>query len=226
MGSLGIVYRRSNIEKEPLKDEACNIVSDKDGIVHKILVKSGQKLVNVGDVVTKGQTLISGYISSEENTGRLVHSDGEIILKTWYTNKVTVPYEKDLVNKTGQKEIKYNLEIGNIKINLINSGTKFEKYDTITVSNKLKLFNKFELPIKLTELIYEELEIDTVKYTKTQAENIAKLEAITGLKKLINNLDENKAKNKFNIKENKDSVSVHVTIEVLEKAGIKEKIDS
>lgn len=217
---------RSNIESTPLKDEPCNIVSDKDGIVHKILVKSGQKLVNVGDVVTKGQTLISGYISSEENTGRLVHSDGEIILKTWYTNKVTVPYEKDLVNKTGSKERKYNLEIGNIKINLINSGTKFEKYDTITVSNKLKLFNKFELPIKLTELTYEELEIDTVKYTKTQAENIAKSEAITGLKKLINNLDENKVKNKFNIKENEDSVSAHVTIEVLEKVGIKEKIDS
>ena len=121
-------------------------------------------------------------------------------------------------------ESKYNLEIGNIKINLINSGTKFEKYDTITVSNKLRVFNKFELPIKLTEVTYEELEIDTVKYTKTQAENIAKNEAISGLQKVIESLDKLEFENSFNIKENEDSISVEITIEAFEKVGIKERI--
>ena len=217
---------RNNIKEDELKNEPCNIISDKDGVIHKILVKSGKKLVNVGDVVSKGQILISGYISSGEFGSRTVHSDGEVLLKTFYTNKATVPLEKDLVNKTGNKERKYKLEIGNIKINFINNGTKFEKYDTITVSNKLKLFNKFELPIKLTELRYEELKIDTVKYTKLQAENIAKAESINGLKKLVNNLDEIVINNNFNIKENEDSISAEITVEVIEKVGIKERIDN
>lgn len=215
---------RNNRDIDEFKNEPCNIVSDKEGVVHKILVKSGKRLVNVGDVVTKGQILIGGDMSSSGE--RLVHADGEIILKTWYTNKVTVPYEKDLVNKTGSKERKYKLEIGNYEINLINSGTKFEKYDTITVSNKLKIFNKFELPIKLTELTYEELEIDTVKYTKAQAENIAKSEAINGIKQKINGIDDSKFENSFKIRENEDSISVEVTVECLENVGVKEIIDN
>lgn len=216
---------RNNIETNEFENTPCNIISDKDGIVHKILVRSGKKLVNVGDVVTKGQVLISGNVATEDaSKNKLVHSDGEIILKTWYTNKVTVPFEKDLVNKTGNKEKKYNLEIGNIKINLINSSTKFEKYDTITVSNKLKIFNKFELPIKLTELIYEELEIDTVKYTKAQAENIAKTEVINGLKNMTHNAEQLIMQNNFNISETENGISVEITVEAFEKVGIKEKI--
>jgi len=211
---------RNNKNIDEFSNEPCNIVSDKEGVVHKILVKSGKKLVNTGDLITKGQILITGNLSGDK-----VQANGEIILKTWYTNKVTIPYEKDLVSKTGKKESKYKLEIGNCKINFINSSTNFEKYDTITVSNKLKLFNRFELPIKLTELTYEELQVDTVKYTKAQAENIAKSEAINGIKQQIKNLEESEFENSFIIRENKDSISVEITVEVLEKVGIKEKID-
>lgn len=217
--------QRDNIPEDNLKNEPCNIIADKDGVIHKILVKSGQRLVNVGDVITKGQTLISGVVSNQKNESRLVHSDGEIIIKTWYTNKVTVPYEKDLVSKTGRVERKYKFKIGNCEINLINSGTKFEKYDTITVSNKLKVFNKFELPIKLTELIYEEVEVDTVKYTKTQAENIAKNDAIAELTKIISDENIEVCERNFAIEENEDSISATVTLECLEKVGIKEIIN-
>lgn len=216
--------QRDNIPEDDLKNEPCNIIADKDGIIHKILVKSGQRVVSVGDSITKGQVLISGAISNQKNESRLVHSDGEVIIKTWYTNKVTVPYEKDLVNKTGNKERKYKLEIGNCEINLINSGTKFEKYDTITVSNKLRVLNRFELPIKLTELVYEEVEVDTVKYTKTQAESIAKNDAVAGLNKLIPSENEGVSEYDYKITENADSISVEVTVECLEKVGIKEII--
>lgn len=212
---------RNNREIDEFKNEPCNIISEKEGVIHKILVKSGKKLVNVGDVITKNQVLITGNISGD----KLVHADGEIFIKTWYTNKVTIPYEKDLVNKTNNKEKKYKLEIGNYEINLINNDTKFEKYDTITVSNKLKIFNKFELPIKLTELTYEELEIDTVKYTKAQAENIAKSEAINGIKQKLNGLDL-EFENSFKIQENENSISVEVTVECIEKVGMKQKIDN
>ena len=46
-----------------------------------------------------------------------------------------------------RKVLEYAIRAGlatNCKINLINNGTKFEKYDTITVSNKLKVFNRLK----------------------------------------------------------------------------------
>lgn len=214
---------RTNKENDT-QNEPCNIVAEKEGIIQKITVKTGEKLVNVGDFVTKGEILISGKTKSGETYDKYVSADGEIIIKTWYTNKVTVPYEKDIVSKTGKNEKKYKLEIGNYKINFANSSTKFEKYDTITVSNKLRLFDKIELPIKLTELTYEELKIDTIKYTKTQAENIAKIEAINGIKDKIASDYDIANESNFLIKENSDSISAEITIEVIEQIGIKEKI--
>ena len=46
-------------------------------------------------------------------------------------------------------------------INLLNTSTKFEKYDTITTNNKLKFFSDFYFPISLkkhTNLEYENIQ--------------------------------------------------------------------
>ena len=118
------IVERKNVEKDELKNEPCNIVSDKDGVVEKILVRTGVKSVNNGDTVVKGQVLISGSLSSENSVSRNVHADGKVVLKTWYINRETVPYEKDVAYKTGENEKKYKLEIGNYQINLINTRTK------------------------------------------------------------------------------------------------------
>lgn len=216
--------QRVNKTKTELENIPCNIITEKDGIVQKIFVKSGQKLVNEGDFVSKGQILISGKVSNSNEKSRYVSADGEIILKTTYINKVTVPYEKDLAYKTGKKEKKYKIEIGNYQINFINNDTKFEKYDTITMSNQLRIFKRFEVPIRLTELTYEELKIDTVNYTKEQAEIIAKNEAILNIEKQISKqeiLDK-----KIEILETDVGVSATVVIQCLEKVGVREKLEN
>lgn len=218
------IVERKNVEKDELKNEPCNIVSDKDGVVEKILVRTGVKSVNKGDTVVKGQVLISGSLSSENSVSRNVHADGKVVLKTWYINRETVPYEKDVAYKTGENEKKYKLEIGNYQINLINTSTKFEKYDTITVSNQLKLFNKFDLPIKLTELTYEELNVDTITYTKTQAEKIAREKATAGMQSIMSNNNITILNTDYKTFENEDGICVEVTLECLEDVGIEEKI--
>ena len=216
--------QRVNKEEDKLENTPCNIVSNKEGIVQKVLVKSGQKAVNTGDFVSKGQILISGIVSNSDDKSRYVHADGEIMLKTSYVNKVTVPFEKDLAYKTGKKEKKYKLEIGNYQINFINNDTKFEKYDTITVSNLLRVFKRFEVPIRLTKLTYEELKIDTVKYTKEQAETIAKNEAMLNIERQISKIKDSIISKDVNILESENSVSATVIVQCVEKVGVKEKI--
>ncbi|MBQ9279840.1 MAG: sporulation protein YqfD [Clostridia bacterium] len=53
------VLERTDPPKDALTGKPCDIISDKDGIIAKIFVREGTKLKNVGDVVVKGETLVS-----------------------------------------------------------------------------------------------------------------------------------------------------------------------
>lgn len=201
----------------------CNIVSDKDGVVEKILVRVGNKMVEKGDVVFKGDILVSGVISGEKIDDSYVSSDAEIWLKTWYTGKVSIPYEKDIITKTGKIENKYKIKLGNYIINLSNNDTNFEKYDKITNIKKLTLFGKYELPIELVTTSYEEYNIEEIKITKEQAIAKAKEEATVIAKSTMTaNADIIDCDYKMFLTET--TVIVRATIECLEAVGVKERI--
>ena len=175
------------------------------------------------DVVQKGQILISGTVSSEHAETRYVHADGEVYAKTWYAYKAKVPYIKDVVGKTGIIEKRYKIKLLKYEINLLNYGTKFEKYDTITTRKQFKLLDKFILPIEVEETTYEELVVDTINYTKTQAENIAKNQAMSGALGLLPKEAEN-VNNSLTVREYDDGIEAEVMIECIEKIGTKEKL--
>lgn len=213
------VMRPENI----LGTEPCNIIADKEGVIVKIAVREGAKLVDEGDQITKNQILISGIVSSQFSEDRYVHSDGEIYIKTWYVDKVKVPFEKDLVSKTDEVENKYKIKILNYEINFSNNSTKFEKYDKIAVTNKLNLFGLFELPISVTKYSYTKLDVETVIYTVNQAESIAKNEVMQKVLKQIPEESE-VIDNKLFIREYEDGIEAEVTVECIEEVGIKQKI--
>ena len=115
------------------------------------------------------------------------------------------------------------MKIGNYTINLINSGTKFEKYDTITHVKKLTLFGKFELPIEAQIMTFEEFDVDDVRYTKEQALDIAKAEAKTLAGQNVPNGAE-VIDTEYKVFYTDNEVQVRVTNECIEKVGIKEKL--
>ena len=217
------ILERTKKFEEPLKGIPCNIVADKDGVIEKISVKEGMKVVSKGDVVFKGDLLVSGAMTSEHSETRYVHSNADITIKTWYIGKQTVPFEKTVVSKTGNVEKRYKIKFGNYGINFINSGTKFEKYDTITNVKKLTLFGKFEIPIEVQTTCFEEFETDEIKYTKEQALEIAKSEATTVANKNVPK-DAEIIKSDYEVFYTESDVLVRVTNECIEKVGIKEKL--
>ena len=218
------VLERTEPKKDELKDKPCNIVADKDGVVEKIFVRDGTRVKNVGEVVFKGDMLVSGIVSSEHSEDRHVHSNAEILLKTWYTGKTAVPFEKTVVSKTGNVEKKHKMQLGNYTINLSNTSTNFEKYDTISDVKKLTLFGEIELPISLETTSYEEVIADEIKYTKEQAEKIAKEEALNIAKKSIPS-DAKIIDSEYKVFYADNEVIVRVTTECLEEVGVKEALD-
>lgn len=220
-----IEIKEGKLKKENEMDNVpCNIIADREGIICKINVLEGTKLVNSGDMVNLGDILVSGIVSSEWSADRYVNSKGEIFVKTWYTDRMKIPYERNLISKTGNVEKTYILGIKNYKINLLNCDTKFEKYDKIISNNKLLLFGKFELPIELTKIVYHEVDVDTIRYTKDQAILYAQKEIENNLTKKIDRNAEIVNK-KIKTEINDDGIVVIFTIECIEKTGIKQRLE-
>lgn len=215
----------ANLKKEDeLKNIPCNIVSTKNGIVSKINALEGTAVVVEGDIVNSGDVLIKGVMSSELAGDRFVNAKGSVMLKTCYTDKIKIPYERDIVSKTGKTESDYVLSLKNYKINLSNSGTKFEKYDTITVENSLSLFGVFKTPITLIKTIYREIDVDTIKYTQSQAMLIATNEIENSIKSRLSENIEIIDK-KIKTYANDDGITVELTLECIEETGVKQKLE-
>ena len=134
------------------QDEYCNIVSDKEGKIVKINANTGTAMgTKPGDVVKEGTLLIGGWMEGKYTGTRFVRATGEIEAVVWYTEKETVNFKETKVEKTGNMEKKYAININNFRINLYKRLSNFERYDTIYATKKLKLFSNFYIPVELIE---------------------------------------------------------------------------
>lgn len=205
------------------KEDYCNIVSDKDGVITKITAKNGTLVMNVGDVIRKGDILIGGWMEGKYTGTRYVHSEGEILAKVWYSKKEKMSFNQQIQVKTGKEEKKYSIRINKFKINLYKSIPKFQKYDTINASKKLKLFSDFYLPIEMLTDTYLEEETMDVTYNKEELTKMLTENIEESLKQEVSDY-ENVVNRQVNVNEVEDGIEVEVIYEVLENIGTKEKI--
>lgn len=88
------------------KNIPCNLVAKRDGIVKSLTAENGEKSVAPGQMVKKGQVLISGVLpikNSEEK--RYVHSMGSVMADTEYKKETEFKlytYEKEYTGNTGK----------------------------------------------------------------------------------------------------------------------------
>ena len=205
------------------EDDYCNIISDKDATITKISVQNGTAVVNVGDIVKKGDLLVYGYMEGKYTGIRYVHSQADIEAKVWYTKKEKFYYNQETKVPTGATETKYTLDFKKNKINFYKTLSKFKNYDTINESKKLMLFSNFYLPIEIVKTTNYEYDLQPKIYTEEELIEI-------GTKKLEEDLDkeienkENILNKQVNTYPNEGYIEVEVIYEVLENIGSKEKI--
>jgi similar to stage IV sporulation protein len=208
------------------KNEPCNIVALKDGVIKSIIVKDGQEMVKVGDTVTKGQILISGSIAikNEEERTRLVHAIGTVKARTWYEDEHPVNTTISENVRTGNKKDNYSIVLFSKRINFFHSEVNFENYDKIEIVKRLAVGNDLVLPLGfVVERYYEHNIIDKT----ISLEDAKKIAANEAYKKTVESIPEDAEKVKTNLnivkKDNGDMVA-KVTVECLEDIGFAEKI--
>lgn len=204
------------------EEEYCNIVATKDAMIVKINAQNGTAVVKEGDIVTKGTVLIQGWLEGQFTGIRYVHANGEVQAKVWYSQKISVPLKQTKKIKTGKEENKYSVKINNFEINLPKGVPKFQNYDTIETSKKLKLFSDFYLPIEINQKTYQEYEEQEITYSIEEAKELGITQADESLKEQI---EEKQVTNKkINAEQIGANIEVEVIYEVLESIGTKEKI--
>lgn len=224
-GTNAIVEVVEAEEKPEVVDENdyCSIVSDKPGKILKVIANNGTAMVKPGDIVKEGSLLIAGWIEGRYTGTRFVRADGKIDALVWYTETASVKLNEKKIEKTGNTEKKYALNINNFRINLYKKLSNFEKYDTIYTAKKIKIFSNFYIPVELIECNNFEIKEENVNYSEEEAKAEAKRRAEEKLN--------DKVKDKENIRNvtvnytvEEDEVKAEVTYEVFENIGTNEKI--
>ena len=138
-----------------------NIIADRDGVIEEITVESGTAVVKVGDVVKKGELLISGIIESESGV-TFCRAQGEV--KASGVATVRAESTSAIIEKVPQayKIRELRLIIFNFSVNIFKNYRNHENScDIIKENRKIALFDKYRLPIRI-EKVYE------VKYAETE----------------------------------------------------------
>ena len=151
--------------KNDLNEEQkyCNIIANTDAKIISMNVYRGIALKEINDYVVKGDVILSGAITHNEEIKNLVCASGVVFGEVWYKVKVKVPFKEEKNNYTGK--VRYNLKINttNNEYVIFKSRVKNKKEEKI---NLYKL-NNFEINL-VKEKEYKK---EVVKLSENKAYN-------------------------------------------------------
>jgi len=147
-------------EKKPkLLDEniPTDVVARADGIIEDIQADSGRALFQDGDIVAKGEALITVDLDLKEpeygtvDFGHLiVHAEGEVTARTWRTLEETIPLTAMGKAYTGEERRGYGIKFLWLDLDFSqNSSISQGRYDKISRTDQLALFGR-PVPLWLT----------------------------------------------------------------------------
>lgn len=141
-GLIMIVNVVENIQKSN-KDSYlnCNIVASKDAKISSLNIYRGTALKEINDYVTKGDIILSGNITHNEETKNTVCADGQIYGEVWYRVKVEVPLIETIKEYTGKNRYNFNIIINDNVYNVFRSRLNVKDEE---ITNLYKL-NDFEI---------------------------------------------------------------------------------
>lgn len=162
------LYRDTRAKHE--RNVYANVVSECDGVVNEINVFDGIAAVKKGDVVRKGQVLISGVIEGKDGEWRFEYASGEVFVTTSVPIEERVCLNTDEKRYTGRSKTKYSIKIFKKTVNLfLNGGIDGGVYDTIDMMEKLCPLGVCEIPVWINKKVYREYEPVSVTLTPEEA---------------------------------------------------------
>lgn len=146
----------------------CNIIAQKDGIIEKIVPRSGEAIVQEGDIVKKGDVLINGANTTAQP---------EVWAMTFYEAKKTSNYIDIKNQRTGNKKNVYTISFYDKKYKILRN-IKYRDYEIENNIKELRI-GDYTFPVKITVSTFYEVKkvenkIDIEKLKKELSSKVLK----------------------------------------------------
>lgn len=216
---LIIFVKEKELEKSVIKDNApSSIISTKNAIINKAIVKNGQLVVRVGDVVYEGQTLVMGIVKNKNSDEfMMVPSEGNIYGKTYYNFELKEEKLRNLKKFTNNVKKIYFLIINDKKHKIIGDTEPFENYNYNEKTINFPIFSNM-INIYLVKGKYYEEIFDEIKIDENTAYNKMKVNLYDELLKMCSK-DSKILNTSLNFEEDENYYYLNAQIEIVEDIG-------
>lgn len=158
--TVTLTIRETEVSEEREK-RAMLLVAAEDGTVESVLVYSGVAAVKQGSVVKAGDVLISGAVSggglqySDDPVLRLGVASGSVIARVERSCSVMLPLCETLHEANGVKHTRKSVNIFGLRFDIGVPYASENCTESVRQYN-VTLFGVIELPIEVTETVWEE----------------------------------------------------------------------
>lgn len=164
------------ITQQAAAEKGSELVTDYDGTIVAIIVRSGVPMVKVGDAVAKGDVLVAGNVPvyNEDATVReylYVDADADIWLEHAMSFSARLPFDYIQKEYTGRTKKRFYLRIGNHEWKMPQE-KPFLVYDSLIRESRPLVFEKLSIPVYQGSYTYREYKNVEHEYTLEQAETL------------------------------------------------------
>ena len=149
-GSRAVVLIAERKEKPPVYEEEqpADLIAARDGVIVRTEILNGMPLVQSGQAVLAGETLVSGRVESTVNGIRELRSLGKIWADTRTELTAVSPEQMRQKGRPLGRKRRFALKIGKMRINFYpGSGKLLDGYDKIVHEYNVGVKDLFALPL-------------------------------------------------------------------------------
>lgn len=178
VGSVARVEVRRRRDEQRLEMAPGDVVADANGLVTHVSAAAGWPVVKPGDVVRKGQVLVSGRPPAGVTDGMgPVRAAGVVYARVWYEARAAQALEMRIDRPTGRRVRGWVVRVGPWVLRVGAVEPPFARFGTRVAHHRLPLVGGW-MPVGWDSVVHEEMESLGVPLSMSQAKRMAEERAL------------------------------------------------
>lgn len=152
---------------------AKDLIATEDGVITKIVTRSGVPQVHIGDTVSKGDILVSGRVDVVDDSGEIIDyqyhvADADIYADTVmeYSDSMPLSYQEKIYDKKHRTQ--YYLQLGDWRFSVGTIKNTYKHAEISTEEHQVRMGENFYLPISFGAKNVKSYAFREKKYTKKE----------------------------------------------------------